>query len=114
MMVYLNHDCHNYPAATPDAFGGSRCICIECQKKRGEVDTDSYKILRRIIDKMESDKESIKDYTKKTSPLVSEKWNIDNYFLNRYQVERVIRECIDRPKGIVPDSVYDLLPDIRF
>ena len=28
--------------------------------------------------------------------------------------ENLIRECVDRPKGVVPDSVYDIFPRIIF
>ena len=30
------------------------------------------------------------------------------------EVTNAIRECVDRPKGVVPDSVYELIPDIKF
>ena len=30
------------------------------------------------------------------------------------EVEFVIKECINRPKGVVPECVYDLIPDLRF
>jgi len=48
---------------------------------------------------------------------------IDKYFnkdlktmkmLRSDDVITVIKECIDRPKGIVPDGVYELLPGIKF
>ncbi len=81
------------------------CICEKCLKERGEDDTDNYKLLRGSLFKNIDDE-------KKTSYI-----NIPTslqFYLHKYQVERVIRECIDRPKGIVPDSVYELLPDIRF
>jgi len=49
---------------------------------------------------------------------------IDDYFLTKdikkvkmykeSDIIDVIRECIDRPKGIVPDSVYKLIPNIQF
>jgi hypothetical protein len=49
---------------------------------------------------------------------------IDNYFstkekkkinmLKESDVIVVIQECVNRPKGVVPDIVYELIPNIRF
>ena len=49
---------------------------------------------------------------------------VDDYFLTKEikkvkmykesDIINVIQECIDRPKGIVPDSVYTLIPHIKF
>ena len=57
----------------------------------------------------------------KVDPVVDKK--IDTYFkqakklkkmLPKDEVEFVIKECINRPKGVVPECVYDLIPDLRF
>lgn len=34
--------------------------------------------------------------------------------LKEDDVISVIRDCINKPKGIVPNSVYNLIPDIKF
>ena len=50
---------------------------------------------------------------------------IDEYFdrhivvkkskmIKEQDVIKIIKDCVDRPKGIVPDSVYELIPDIKF
>jgi len=32
-MVKINMECKNYPVATPNSFGGARCICEKCVSK---------------------------------------------------------------------------------
>jgi len=49
---------------------------------------------------------------------------IDEFFLTKTfkkvkmiredDVMDVIRDCVDTPKGVVPDSVYEILPNIQF
>jgi len=57
---------------------------------------------------------------------VDEKINeeIEEYFLTKEvntckmykesDVIQIIKECVNTPKGIVPNIVYDLIPDIKF
>jgi len=34
--------------------------------------------------------------------------------LKERDVINVIKDCVNKPKGIVPDSVYELIPNIKF
>lgn len=38
----------------------------------------------------------------------------EEHHFTKEEVMLLVRECVNRPKGVVPDIVYQLLPDIRF
>jgi len=87
-MVWLNTQCIN-ETPPPGYFGGSMCTCPKCKEERAAALDEEIDLAMK------------KDF--KSHKMIPEQLAI-----------AIIRDCIDRPKGIVPDSVYATFPDIKF